>query len=202
MLNLITLDKEVVVNGTTFKSAQEALEAFRGHSGKLEIYYNIKQSIQQAPVAPKTDAEYLNIYRVEVRQYMTQKGSPDFDFMIKYNDNKPMPLRRMYGEILEETKGMYRMKLHGRAERNSSHCSHCMRELTHPISVIYGIGPVCGEHGYFASDYTKSKIKDMNELFSLADRDLRKTEWTGWIIKKAIQSWSIAEQIEIKEENK
>jgi hypothetical protein len=101
----------------------------------------------------------------------------------------------MYGEILEETKGMYKMALHARAERDAVHCSHCMRALSHPISKIYGIGPICGEHDYFASDYTKSKIKDEDQLFKLADAELRKTTWTGWIPKSAIQSFREVEEV-------
>lgn len=34
---------------------------------------------------------------------------------------------------------------HAVAERRSS-CSRCGRELTHPVSVLLGIGPVCGSH--------------------------------------------------------
>lgn len=199
MLNLINVDRELVVNGIPYKSAQEALEALKNHTGGIEILINSKR-ITHAPKAPETvqETEYLDIYRIEVRKYMTEKASPEFDFMRKYNNDNPMPLRTMFGEILEETKGMYRMRLHGRAERNAVHCLHCHRPLTNPISRIYGIGPICGEHAYFTSDYTKSKIKNEDELFSLADADLRKITWEGWIIKRAILSMNIEEQIKIK----
>lgn len=203
MLNLLNVKKEVIVNGVPYASPQAALEALKGFSGAIEVRINSKsvpQTKQETQQTTKQSVEYKDIYRIEVRQYMTEKGSPEFDFMKKYNNDVPMPARRMYGEILEETKGMYKMKLQMRAERDAVNCMHCMRQLTNPISRIYGIGPICGEHGYFASDYTKSKIKDEEQIFKMADAELRKVEWTGWVIKKAILSFGVIEQVKIKEE--
>jgi hypothetical protein len=193
MLNLLTTDKELVVNGISYTSAHQALHALTSYTGSIEILINSKVITQaeKASETPKNVTNKKEIYRIEVRKYMTEKSSPDFDFMMKYNNDLPMPLRRMYGEILEETKGMYKMRLHARAERNASSCSHCMRELTHPISMIYGIGPICGEHGYMTTDYTKSRIKDDEELFKLADADLRKTVWEGFVIKRAIEDMKV-----------
>lgn len=193
MLNLINIQKELIVNGVTYASPAEALEALKNHSGKIEIVLNKKGS---APaVEKKEEIDFTEIYRIEVRQYMTKKADIGFDFMSKHNNDNPMPLRVMYGEILEETKGMYKMRLHGRAEKDSGRCIHCRRELTNPISMIYGIGPICGGHGYFATDYTKSMIKDEEQIFKLADADLRKVKWEGWVLKKAITSMTIAEQL-------
>lgn len=33
-----------------------------------------------------------NNYKVTVKKYMTEEGTPSFDFMIKWNNNIPMPL--------------------------------------------------------------------------------------------------------------
>lgn len=51
------------------------------------------------------------MYKVVVKEYMTQKSTPDFDFMAKWNANVPMPRTVMFGDILNETKGMYFMAL-------------------------------------------------------------------------------------------
>lgn len=201
MLNLITVDKEMIVNGVAYKNAQEALSALMNHTGGVEILINCKNvtASHKAPVAPEAkEADFIDIIKVEVRQYMTQKGSPEFDFMTKYNNDVPMPMRRMYGEVLEETKGMVKMKLHGRAEKDSSNCAHCMRTLTHPVSMFYGVGPICGEHFHMAPMHVLEKIKDQEELFKIADEKLRATEWTGWIIKKAILSFNVVEQVKIE----
>ena len=42
--------------------------------------------------------------RITVKSYMTQKSTPTFDFMSKWNNDTPMPLRVMYGTKLEETR--------------------------------------------------------------------------------------------------
>lgn len=131
--------------------------------------------------------------RVKVRQYMTKPTEPgsSFDFQAKYNDNCPMPMRVMVGEVLEETKGMYRMKLHGKPEP-SSYCLHCGRALNHPVSVLYGIGPICGEHYHINPLGSEEELKAVMEEIKVK---LANITWTGWIIKSAVEEWD-----EIKEE--
>jgi hypothetical protein len=186
VLNLVQFDKEVIVNGVRYESVSKALEALKDHAGSVEILLNSKKST--AKKADQTKKEKKIIYRVVVKKYMTEKSSPGFDFMLKYNNDNPMPLRTMYGEIIEETKGMFKMKLHGRAEKNAVRCSHCMRELTHPVSRIYGIGPFCGGHFWQANEWIKQLANNEEALFREADRRMRQITWEGWIIKSAITS--------------
>lgn len=200
MLNILakTYHKPLIVNGVQYESAQVAYEALKGFTGALDIKMNVIQAepakaVREAHSKPET--RKIAIHKVEVKQYMTKKAEPGFDFMKKWNNDNPMPMRVMYGEVLEETKGMYRMKLHGRAERNASHCSHCLRGLTHPVSVYYGIGPICGEHMHMAPMKVLEKIADKEELFKQADAKLRETTWEGWIIKSAITSMYVVEEI-------
>jgi hypothetical protein len=47
-------------------------------------------------------------YKVEVKAYMMRKSTPDFDFMAKWNDDIPMPLKIMYGVKVAETKAWLR----------------------------------------------------------------------------------------------
>lgn len=46
---------------------------------------------------------------IKVKAYMTKPATPQFDFMQKWNNNKPMPYRIMKGEKVKETKGMVYM---------------------------------------------------------------------------------------------
>ena len=115
-------------------------------------------------------------YEIEVKKYMTEKASAGFDFMQKWNNDNPMPMRIMQGTIEKETRGMVYMKLHGLAKPTIT-CRCCGKELTNPISRHYGIGPIC-----------LSKIgiaRDINDIENIKE-ELVNISWEGWIIKSAI----------------
>lgn len=115
-------------------------------------------------------------YRVTVKKYMTEKSVPGFDFMVKWNNDNPMPLRTMVGTIEKETKGMVFMKLHGQAEP-VVRCMRCGRLLTNPVSQHYGIGPECMSKLGFVCD-----IDDVDTI----KKKLVGITWEGWIIRSAI----------------
>ena len=113
---------------------------------------------------------------ITVKAYMTRKATPDFDFMEKWNNNKPMPMRVMVGRKIKETKGMVYMELEGTG-KPTINCYCCGKELTNPVSRHYGIGPVC-----------LSKIgiqRDINDIEGIKE-ELSHIKWEGWIIKSAI----------------
>lgn len=122
-------------------------------------------------------------YRVTVKKYMTQKSTPGFDFMMKFNKDVPMPLRTMVGTIEKETKGMVYMKLHGQAEP-VIRCMRCGRTLTNPISRHYGIGPECMSKLGLVCD-----IDDVDTI----KKKLVDITWEGWIIRSSIISKEIVE---------
>ncbi len=129
-------------------------------------------------------------YRITVKKYMTEKASPEFDFMAKWNNDNPMPLRTMTGTIIQETRGMVKMSLHGDiwAERICT-CMCCGRKLTNPVSQYFGIGPECGNHSYvnpFDSD------EELKEAVAEYKKKLQAITWEGWVIRSAI-----TEQIEL-----
>lgn len=124
-------------------------------------------------------------YKVEVKTYMMRKSSPDFDFMAKWNDDNPMPLKIMYGVKVAETKGMVKMRLHGDIkEETTSICMMCGRPITNPVSRYFGIGPKCGGHGYVNPFNSEEELHK-----AVADyrAKLVNTVWEGWIIKSAIE---------------
>ena len=115
-------------------------------------------------------------YEITVKAYMTKKATYDFDFMLKWNNDEPMPMRVMQGTVEKETKGMVYMKLHGLAKPTIT-CYCCGKELTNPISRHYGIGPIC-----------LSKLGIVREIDDVENirEELINIEWEGWVIRSAI----------------
>ena len=123
-------------------------------------------------------------YVVEVRQYMTKQATPSFDFMAKWNDNNPMPLRIMVGTVEKETRGMYYMKLRAEIlEERMQTCMKCGRPITNPVSQYFGLGPECGNHNYINPFENEEELL---EAVSNYKKELSKITWEGWIIKSAI----------------
>ena len=124
-------------------------------------------------------------YKITVKKYMTEPSTSNFDFQDKWNDGKPMPFIIMRGEVIKETRGMYYMNLHGKAEPTYK-CLVCEKTLTNPISKLYGIGPECSEKvGLIrieSEEEAKEKLKHIME-------QIDDISWTGWAIKSAIKEW-------------
>lgn len=165
----------VEINSTEYNSIQEALQGFNA-DGKGNIHIVLKTSLKTADnsvVANPTDG---NEVVITVKPYMTKKATPEFDFMAKWNNDVPMPIRTMQGVVTKETRGMVYMKLHGLA-KPTINCLCCGKELTNPISRQYGIGPVCLAKAGIVAD-----IEDVDNI----KEQLVNMEWEGWIIKSAI----------------
>lgn len=186
----------VVINGTEYPS-YEAVPSDLAVQGSLNIQLRPgKKVAQRAPVGlveePKKDTVAVELdadkqYRVKVKQYMTKPATPDFNFMAKWNDNHPMPLRVMVGKKIKETRGMVYMALHGDIlEERTLCCMKCGRPITNSVSQFFGLGPECGGHNYvnpFASD---AELKEAVEAYK---KQLNKMVWVGWIIRSAIEEF-------------
>ena len=188
MLKLIESWKGAVeVDGVKYDSIQDVISSCKTFSDKVHI---VLHASAENVTEKHTDSEKQSIeqstdrteYRITVKKYMTQPASIGFDFMQKWNNNKPMPMRIMQGTIEKETRGMVYMKLHGFA-RQTITCACCGKELTNPVSRYYGIGPVC-----LAKLGIARQIDDIDNI----KEDLAKIERSGWVIKS-----SITEQEEI-----
>lgn len=124
-------------------------------------------------------------YRITVRQYMTRNSTPDFDFMAKFNNDNPMPLRTMVGVITKETRGMYYAELKADTTfKNIQTCMKCGRPITNPVSQFFGMGPECGCHNYVNPFETEEELNEAVEIYK--KEYLGKITWSGWIIKSAI----------------
>lgn len=122
--------------------------------------------------------------RITVKRYMTKPASPGFDFMSKWNHDKPMPLCTMTGVKVKETKGMVYMKLHGDIwTEKLTVCMKCGKPLTNPVSQYFGIGPECGHHNYINPFDSDEELKEAVNAYKLR---LQAVTWEGWVIKSAI----------------
>jgi len=165
---------KVVVNDTEYDSIQDAMSAFKTLSGDIHI---ILKSAKKRPEKQTIEqSEDATEYEVTVKQYMTKKATPDFDFMAKWNNNNPMPMRIMRGTVEKETRGMIYMNLHGFAQETIT-CACCGKELTNPVSRYYGIGPICLDKLGIARDI--DDVKNIKE-------DLVNITWSGWVIRSSI----------------
>lgn len=189
MLKLIESWKGAVeIDGVKYDSVEAFKSSSKTFSDKVHI---ILHASAKNVTEKHTDSEKHSIeqsidkteYRITVKKYMTQPASVGFDFMKKWNNNKPMPMRTMRGTIEKETRGMVYMNLHGFAQKTIT-CACCGKELTNPISRHYGIGPIClGKLGIV------NQIDDIENI----KEQLEKIKWSGWVIKS-----SILEKEEIK----
>ena len=135
---------------------------------------------------PQVKSDEDKEYRITVKACMLKKASPEFDFMAKWNNDVPMPLRTMVGKKIKETRGMVYMQLHGdTVGKIMQTCLRCGRTITNPISQYFGMGPECGGHNY------TSPFETEEELLMAVDKYrkdvLQKMTWEGWIIKSWIQ---------------
>lgn len=165
---------EISINDKHYTSVQDVKIDSKTFSESMHI---ILHSNAQKRTQTKIDSvDDVLEYQITVKRYMTQTATPEFDFMAKWNNDNPMPLRTMVGTIEKETHGMVYMKLHGQAEP-VIRCMRCGRLLTNPISQHYGIGPECMSKLGLVCD-----IDDVDTI----TKKLVDVTWEGWIIKSAI----------------
>lgn len=119
--------------------------------------------------------------RIKVRQWLTREDYTD----------KPMPMRTMFGTIEQETAKAYYVKLHGKL-MPSSNCLHCDRDLKHPISLLYGLGPICGQHFYINPCNTKEELETNYAAMCAV---MAKITWEGWIPKTGVLEMEKEEKI-------
>lgn len=168
----------VEINGTRYDSVKDAENVFKSLNSRssIKLCANAVQAHTEQSRQSVEQVTNAQEYEITVKKYMTQLSSNGFDFMLKWNNNIPMPCVTMRGTVEKETRGMVYMHLHGFA-KPTINCMCCGRELTNPVSRAYGIGPIC-----------LSKIgivRDIEDIDGIKE-DLVNTQWSGWVIKSAI----------------
>ena len=165
---------QVEVNGQLYNSIRDVVNKPSVGEIHIVLHTNSQKLVKNGDRAVQEPDK--KEYTIKVKQYMTKKASPEFDFMAKWNNDNPMPMRIMTGTIDKQTPGMYHMTLHGLGKKTCT-CLRCGRDLENPISRHYGIGPEC---------MSKLGIKaDIDDVESIKEQ-LVDVTWSGWIIKSAI----------------
>lgn len=179
------------VNGKEFENVTQAIQSFSGYQGRLVIELNTNTPTTTPPPWQEVEEGKEMEYIIKVKQYMTKPATPSFDFMDKWNNGVPMPLRIMVGRKLKETRGMVQMELRGEIiQEVNPVCMKCGRELTNPVSQYFGIGPECGGHHYVNPFETDAELR---QAVAETRKQLQGITWTGWIIKSAIEEQKIWE---------
>ena len=170
----------IEIDGTLYDSIQ-SIDSIE--NANRIILYSSNKNVAERKITQimSTSQEYI----ITVKQYMTRQATPEFDFIAKWNNNIPMPLRTMVGTIEKETPGMIYMKLHGDIiAEQIQHCMRCGKIITNPVSQFFGMGPECGKHNYvnpFESDEELKLVVD-----NYRRNYLQKITWEGWIIRSSI----------------
>ena len=174
----------VEINGSRYENVTQAiLNAKLSDSSQIDI--KLLQSEKRVSKRLEMSvSDYIQQYRISVKQYMTKKATPDFDFMKKWNNNVPMPFMTMIGTVEKETRGMVYMKLHADIYAPIIQtCMMCGKPITNKISQYFGVGPICGGHNYVNPFSSEEELK---EAVGEYRKKLQKITWEGWIIKSAI----------------
>lgn len=125
------------------------------------------------------------LYDVTVKSYMTKPSTPEFDFMEKWNDNIPMPFRRMEMFILARRGKMVRIRARGQLFSDCTQtCMCCGRPITNPVSRYFGLGPICGNHDYTNPFDSMEELKDAVNKYRT--EYLNTIKWEGWVPISAI----------------
>lgn len=170
---------KVEIDGKSYNTIQDAIKRFKSVDDTICIRLHSTHDN-----AVKTQSDALQTHKITVKQYMTRKATPDFDFMKQWNNDIPMPLRTMIGTVEKETRGMVYMKLHGDlTSEKTQRCLACGRIITNPVSQYFGMGPECGGHNYVNPFYSQEELK---QAVSEYRKKLQNMTWEGWIIKSAI----------------
>lgn len=169
---------QVEVNGTLYDRIQDVPNKL--DLGQIHIVLHTKVQKAEIEASRRQDEQRTSTtpteYLIKVKAYMTRKATPEFDFMAKWNNDNPMPIRIMQGVIDKETKGMVHMTLHGMGRKTCT-CLRCGRDLENPVSRYYGIGPECMKK--------LGIVANIDEVESIKEQ-LVDITWSGWIIKSAI----------------
>lgn len=182
---MITLLKHwngpVEINGTKFSTISEALDNCKEFPENINIKLYPKNKVENTKVTTNDNITY----KITVKTYMTKKSTPSFDFMEKWNNDIPMPLRTMVGEKIRETRGMVYMKLHADIlSEKTLTCMKCGKPITNSISQYFGMGPECGGHNYVNPFNNEEELKIAVDKYR---KQLQNIKWEGWIIKSAIE---------------
>lgn len=131
-------------------------------------------------------------FKISVRQFLTKPSTNP-----QYRDKAPVPMRVMFGYITQETPNGVYVKMKGKPQP-AGVCFHCGRQLTHPVSLLVGIGPECGKH-YHESPMPKEML---DKWYQELKQNMHNVTWEGWLPRAHIAIEETGVFLDIEEEKK
>lgn len=169
----------ILINNTKIVNKDFAKELDK-YEGEITIKLIPEKCVDTQISINNTSEEYL----FYVQSWMLDKSTPELPFMKMCNNDKPMPLRCMQGEIVKQTPRMYYVRLHG-TDNTYGICACCGRTLINPISKLISIGPECCiKLGINSNIFIKNQLSQEEKEYIL--KSLENKYWEGWIPKTAI----------------
>lgn len=118
------------------------------------------------------------IYKRQLQKLAPNPDSKGTIYISKWMAQKIGTPRELEVTVTGETAKAIKVDARAIATPTST-CRHCGRDLTHPVSVLYGIGPECGKHYHIPQE--EQDVERIRELIT-------SIEYHGWIPKSAINS--------------
>lgn len=109
---------------------------------------------------------------IKVRKFLTEQA------------DKPVPLRTMRATIHRETAKAVYVTLVG-TPLPTSECVHCGREISHPVSLHFGIGSTCIKK--YPDLLESVDESDIEATYERLKESMSKITWEGWLPKSSIQ---------------
>lgn len=179
-LQQIASGKRFIVNGKEYKDGESPLlELSDGDDVKIEL---IPKLLKEGLT---TGIEVGKTYIIKVTRRMTRRPKDKSEFMFMWNEGIPMPFMIMVGTVIRETRGMFYMRCYSKP-LHTNMCMRCGRKITHPVSLLYGLGPECGNHAYITPIETEEQFI---EAFDTIKANLKSITWNGWILKTEIEHY-------------
>ena len=120
------------------------------------------------------------IYKRRLKQLQPRTTKRGTVYLRQWFARKIGTPRELEVQVTAETDKAYKVK--GRAIATPTDtCRHCGRKLTHPVSVLYGIGPECGKHYHIPQE--EQDVERIREMIT-------SIKYEGWIPKSGIVSKS------------
>jgi len=134
----------------------------------------IKEHLENNPEDAEIRQELAEKYKEKLQEFKEAKKATIY--LKKWVAKEKGIPRELEVEILKETAKAILVKGNALATP-TDRCRVCGRQLTHPVSVLYGIGPECGQHFHIPqNEEDVEKIRSMIEAI----------EFEGWLPKSQV----------------
>lgn len=161
-----------------YNKAEEMLLGARSLQELMEVAEWLNRHFEENPTDQELIRDDLSKIFIRRKRELTPPAERQARIYIKqWFARKIGTPRELQVTIKHETERAYLIKGYALATPTNT-CRHCGRRLTHPVSVLYGIGPECGKHYH---------IPQHPEDVEAIRKMIEQIEYEGWIPKSAVE---------------